>query len=517
MEIKNKIQAVKVHIESFFQQKDLYLPLHEAVLLLRKKGTPVFFFNRVGFIKDYPYPKEAQRRIDKKLSFPKMYSDPQKHEHEFREIFGEKFSWDYVDRIGRIPQVIKKSDKYCHEDCKSQYINVINGKRITVNQPTDFKRTIHIYGRCGVFGYAVEDADTMPSQMQKYFLDHGMEDVRVVNHGLWGGADYFIEHNFLEESLGFGQEDIVVFYIRRFRKKIMKDLMDLGMYYRDLTEDWHNMLEPVNCIYDKPGHMGAKGYESVATLIATDLIQQNFGSYKVNATDSAIETPHLTEYLKAHINTGFENEIKCYTDEILKNYPLEGDNCFCGAIVMNCNPFTKGHRYLIETVSKKVDRLYIFVVEEDKSFFRFADRFEMVQQGTKDLKNVVVIPSGRYVISAYTFPEYFMKDYVKEKAFDVSGDIEVFCKYIAPALSIKIRFAGEEPLDPVTKKYNEIMKQMLPDYGMKFCEIARFELDNGKVINATEVRRLLKEKLFDEMKEYLPLTTFDILMKKYTD
>jgi len=50
-----------------------------------------------------------------------------------------------------------------------------------------------------------------------------------------------------------------------------------------------------------------------------------------------------------------------------------------GAIVVNANPFTLGHRYLIETASRQVDRLLIFVVENDVSRFPFQDRFRLVK------------------------------------------------------------------------------------------------------------------------------------------
>lgn len=108
-----------------------------------------------------------------------------------------------------------------------------------------------------------------------------------------------------------------------------------------------------------------------------------------------------------------------------------------------------------------------------------------------------------------------MKDYVKEKDFDVSMDVETFCKHIAPPLKIKKRYAGEEPFDPVTLNYNENMRRILPKYGMEFCEIPRLALDEKRVINATEVRRLLKERDFESIKEYVPETTIKLLQKKY--
>ena len=75
-----------------------------------------------------------------------------------------------------------------------------------------------------------------------------------------------------------------------------------------------------------------------------------------------------------------------------------------GAAVMNCNPFTLGHRYLIETAARECDRLYVFVLSEDKSRFSAADRLTLVKEGTKDLKNVTVLPTGPYLISSATFP-----------------------------------------------------------------------------------------------------------------
>ena len=136
----------------------------------------------------------------------------------------------------------------------------------------------------------------------------------------------------------------------------------------------------------------------------------------------------------------------------LSEYRKEGKN---GCIVMNCNPFTLGHQYLVEYASKRVDHLYLFVVEEDKSFFPFRDRLELVKKGVEKFPNVEVLPSGRFIISAYTFPGYFLKDGNKEIEMDASMDVEIFGKYIAKALDIRVRFVGEEPNDYVTRVYND--------------------------------------------------------------
>lgn len=500
-------------------QAQQYFAMKDAFLLLAKKGVPVYFYNRIGKMKNgYQYSKSAVRRMNSGLNFPIMYENIEQYEEDFKEIFGDKYSKEYVMQMGHIPQVVCKGDHYYHEDYKSELINVVGGKRITCYQPENSKRTIHIYGRCGVFGYAVEDADTFPSQLQKLLVENGYNDIRIVNHGLWGGSNVYMDHNFLMDSVGMKQGDIVVFYRMHFEKGLLSHFEENGVWYKDITAKWHESETARNGFYDKPGHMNANGYKVVAKIIYEDLVSHDFQLKKISdRLVQNLNTPALNNYLKNRTETDFERGIREYISQIQKDYPDDSTEGVNGGIVMNCNPFTKGHRYLIEYAAQRVKRLYIFVVEEDHSFFKFADRFEMVVQGTKDLKNVVVVPSGKFIISSITFPEYFMKDYVKEKNFDVSMDVEVFCKYIAPPLGIKVRFAGEEPFDPVTLNYNNNMRRILPEFGMKFCEIPRLKITGNKVVNATEVRRLLKEKKFVEISEYVPDTTLEVLKRKYAD
>ncbi|MBE8950826.1 MAG: adenylyltransferase/cytidyltransferase family protein [Quinella sp. 3Q1] len=186
-----------------------------------------------------------------------------------------------------------------------------------------------------------------------------------------------------------------------------------------------------------------------------------------------------------------------------------------GALVMNCNPFTLGHQYLVEYAAAKVDKLYIFVVEEDRSEFPFADRIELVRQGVKDFSNVEVLPSGKFIISQQTFSGYFNKASLQDVAVDSSEDVEIFGKEIAPTLGITVRFAGEEPNDNVTRQYNETMKKILPRYGVEFCEIPRKEID-GEPISASSVREALKVGDFDKIKNLVPETTLLYLRGRYS-
>ena len=159
------------------------------------------------------------------------------------------------------------------------------------------------------------------------------------------------------------------------------------------------------------------------------------------------------------------NDIIDYTAKIKRLTISREEHCKVGAIVMNCNPFTYGHKYLIEYAARNVDFLYIFVVEENRSFFEFQDRFWMVQEGTKELSNVAVVPSGSWVLSYKTMPVYFEKEYQQDIKVDAYMDLEIFCRYIAPPLGIGTRFVGEEPCDFVTQQYNRQMEKVLGDFG----------------------------------------------------
>ncbi len=157
-----------------------------------------------------------------------------------------------------------------------------------------------------------------------------------------------------------------------------------------------------------------------------------------------------------------------------------------GAAVMNCNPFTLGHRYLIETAAKQCDHLYVFLLSEDKSQFSAHDRLEMAKLGTADLPNVTVLPTGPYLISAATFPGYFLKDRDKATAH-CDLDIAVFTKHYVPHFDITCRFVGTEPLSPLTEQYNQALKEKLP---IPLIEVPRLE-QGGDPVSASRVRSLL--------------------------
>lgn len=179
-----------------------------------------------------------------------------------------------------------------------------------------------------------------------------------------------------------------------------------------------------------------------------------------------------------------------------------------GAIVMNANPFTLGHQYLVEYAAKYCDHLHIFVVEEDLSDFPFKVRKRLIEEGTRNFKNVSVHSGGSYIISANTFPSYFIKELSRIAKAYAQLDLDIFAKHIAPALFITKRFVGTEPADALTSAYHQIMQQELPKSGVAAIMLERKE-KCGQAISASNVRALLAKGDLEGARSLLPATTAD--------
>lgn len=51
------------------------------------------------------------------------------------------------------------------------------------------------------------------------------------------------------------------------------------------------------------------------------------------------------------------------------------------AVVMNANPFTLGHQYLVEKAAQENDLVHLFMVSEDASFFPYTVRKRLIMEG----------------------------------------------------------------------------------------------------------------------------------------
>ena len=193
-----------------------------------------------------------------------------------------------------------------------------------------------------------------------------------------------------------------------------------------------------------------------------------------------------------------------------------------GVAVVNCNPFTLGHYRLLEYAAARTPRLYVLVVEEDRSLFPFEVRFRLVEEGVSGLKNVVILRGGPYVISSATFPTYFsrMESGEGEQVTELYAalDIELFGRYVAPTLRVTDRFVGTEPYCPVTSIYNRMMKERLPKGGegwppVRVHEMPRFEI-YGLPVSASRVRALIREGGLENVRPLVPESTWKWLVSE---
>lgn len=213
-------------------------------------------------------------------------------------------------------------------------------------------------------------------------------------------------------------------------------------------------------------------------------------------------------YKVALLENGIYN-IDSYLAKISKEYKLE-KKINRASLVMNCNPFTLGHLYLIEKASKENEEVIVFIVQEDKSLFPFKDRYEMVKKGVSHLKNVKVIPGGEYIISSATFPSYFLRKKDDVLNAYTSLDANIFGKYFANKFNIKKRYVGMEPYCEVTRAYNNALKNILPNYGVEIIEVERKEF-NKIPISASKVRELIKENNISTIEKIVPKVTYEFL------
>lgn len=279
----------------------------------------------------------------------------------------------------------------------------------------------------------------------------------------------------------------------------------------------------IKCVAVADGHKG----EAVANVIVSHLIAKaNAEGCQCVKLYTKPDNRQLFESLSFRLIAESPNAIlmetgvggiEKYSEELrVKNEELKNDESVVsnarkpiGVIVMNANPFTLGHRFLVEQSSELVERLYVVVVREDCSMFSYNERKAMVSQGVRDIGNVVVVDGSDYAVSAATFPTYFLKQLSDATDTQIILDLDLYRRRIAPALGATIRFFGSEPTDPLTRRYNELMHQQLGEEHVH--EIQRKQQE-GSAISASRVRKaMMKGCLWDAI-QLVPPTTIPYII-----
>lgn len=279
----------------------------------------------------------------------------------------------------------------------------------------------------------------------------------------------------------------------------------------------------IKCVAVADGHKG----EAVANVIVSHLIAKaNAEGCQCVKLYTKPDNRQLFESLSFRLIAESPNAIlmetgvggiEKYSEELrVKSEELKNDESVVsnarkpiGVIVMNANPFTLGHRFLVEQSSELVERLYVVVVREDCSMFSYNERKAMVSQGVRDIGNVVVVDGSDYAVSAATFPTYFLKQLSDATDTQIILDLDLYRRRIAPALGATIRFFGSELTDPLTRRYNELMHQQLGEEHVH--EIQRKQQE-GSAISASRVRKAMMEGCLWDAIQLVPPTTIPYII-----
>ncbi len=312
------------------------------------------------------------------------------------------------------------------------------------------------------------------------------------------------------------------------RTRVERFLADSGLrlegvdYYAAVTDDNGNIIaggglqgNVIKCI--------AVGEAARETGLSNKLISHLIGMANQQGASS------VKVFTKPDNRTVFESMgfkvIACAPRAILMENGMRGISAYTGylrrmrgerpegasAIVMNANPFTLGHRYLVEQAAHEASTLYVIAVREDRSAFSYAERLATIQAGCKGLDNVVVVEGSDYAISELTFPTYFLKQVTDATDTHITLDLDLFARHIAPALGVTTRYVGSEPIDELTACYNELMQEQLPQHGITVKTVDRL-MQDGQVVSASRVRQALADGSLSQAVALVPATTVPYLI-----
>lgn len=273
----------------------------------------------------------------------------------------------------------------------------------------------------------------------------------------------------------------------------------------------------LRCLAVSQQHQG----EGLMNIVVTHLIDEQFARGNPHIfLYTKCNTAKFFESLSFHEITRIPNQIVFmenkrsgfadYLQNLTACSPTTQPNQRIAAIVMNANPFTLGHQFLVEQASLENDWVHLFIVSEDQSLVPFSVRKMLVQQGVSHLANVICHDSGDYIISSATFPSYFQENENAVIESNALLDLEIFSQ-IAKTLCIQRRYVGEEPFSRVTHLYNQIMQQKLPEHGIE-CVIIPRQSNNEQIISASKVRQCIKTGDFAQVQKMVPASTYDYFM-----
>jgi [citrate (pro-3S)-lyase] ligase len=253
----------------------------------------------------------------------------------------------------------------------------------------------------------------------------------------------------------------------------------------------------VSALVSDAAHMGLT-HLFLFTKPGNKIVFQGVGFYPIASTEQVL----LMENSRGGI------------DRFVKSLDAPNTKGHIGCIVAHCNPFTKGHLFLAEIASRSCDLVHFFVLSESGSMFTSDERLQLAKTVLRRFPNILVHPTGDYLVSYITFPDYFLKRNAKEA--NCLLDLTVFIEKIAGPLGINERFIGTEPVVPIMSQYNTAMLKLLPSHGIRVTEVPRLK-EGENVVSASEVRRLMANGELEKAMQYLPPEAYSLICKGHPE
>ncbi len=408
--------------------------------------------------------------------------NPSVHPGCARGFYGELDTGDYAAEVGRLRYDLEANNIYTRlKDTKSRYFNVVDGERVTVGQPEEAERTIWCFGPCFIIGGFVEDRHTIESFLQERLNREGYS-CRVVNCGCFETPYQRMVHI---TSTPMKPGDILVISVENRPYE--------GTESIDMMEVLDRNAVPAEWLLNLPVHCNHK----VNRIYADDLFDRMVRDGVLRGRPEE-DRPRSLLSRSLAVNT-------LYLDLYFNDYePKAGETV--GGISMHGNPFTNGHRYLIETAAGQVDRLFVFIIQDELGIFSYAERFAMAVEGTRDLPNILVAPSGAFQGTRNVFREYFLKVEPTDMRESATVDTQIFAETIARRLGITRRYLGDEKHNPKMQFFNDLLKEQLPPCGIEVIELPRAQA-GGRSISASLARKAADEGDRETLLANVPETT----------
>lgn len=492
---------------------DYVLLAHEYVY---KKGGR-FVYITIDELFDVHNKSEAERKLLKEHIWEPGFQRIdwlQNCPNHVRDMYSTlpDFSESYIKEIFSGPVNHIQGTKVVMGSYSSEFVNIEDNLRVTTDQPKRSTNTVHLLGGSDVYGFGSEDKHTFASCLQRKLLNSPTTStIKVKNYGIRGNPLPVLVSNLLQQPInqgdvvvvfGYAPIDVLPSYIENFHISLSRP-HSFGELFFD-----HN-------------HIGVAGNRVVADKVF---------KYLGESISTALPKPQNGQLVSQFTRTGINlikyilykktaeicevGELKTYIDYVASN---KIDTIgVVGSVAVNCNPLTLGHLHLLEYASQNVDQLYIFVIEEDLSYFSFDTRIRLVREGTAHLDNVSVLQGGRYICTEFTYPEYYSKSDMPQVVADASMEAWFFCEFIAKELNITKIFLGDEPVCNVTKQYNIKMAELLPIYGIEVDIIPRISLGQD-IISASVVRKYLECRDFFSIEKIVPECTYNYLRNEFSN